>query len=647
MKVLNTILLGLAATVAIPCMGDVAVPPIFADNMLLQRDHDVPIYGTASPGELVTVEFAGQKIDATADANGEWTATLKPMTASAEPREMVITGLNKLVLKNILVGDVWLASGQSNMELRLPEAVNAREEIAKADYPTMRFFTVAHALSSAPQTEGVGQWLLCTPHNAPKFSAAAYFFAREIIERYKVPIAIISCGVGSAGCECYVPEEVLRSDPRLPQPLKDLKPEEFTDWATYDKVRMQVYHDGIYKDPGIKPECLEWAKPDYDDSDWPSMAVPSSIKQKGVNIDGSVWFRSTVDVPADWDFAHPSMLALSFVQHNSVAYVNGIEIGRKQNDGREWVGHNYPFSSKMLHAGKNTIAVRITVEIGHGGFYPPYPRPLTLQQGNKSIRLATSWKYKVEAGREPQQLSRNLPSGYRLPFVLFNAMVHPYVRTPIKGFLWYQGESNSGSAPQHDILFPALITSWRKYWKDDSLPFYFVQLPNYMARSNDPNVGGGWAFFRESQAKALSLPHTGMAVTIDIGEEANVHPHNKQDVGRRLARWAGHDCYGDTSLEVCGPLFKSATVEGDKIRVKFDYVYGGLQFKDGKQAGFAIAGADKKFVWCDASIDGDSVVVSSPQVSQPQYVRYAWGMNPPVSLYNAAGLPAAPFRTDK
>lgn len=646
MKLFSTLLLlGLSAATV---RSDVKLPAIFADDMVLQRNKPIPIYGTAKPGTTVTVAFADQTATGVSDQTGNWKVTLAPLPASNEPREMTVTGKAKqLVLKNILVGDVWLASGQSNMAMQVHEVFNAKQELEDANYPNIRFFQVKLGISSTPQTKANGSWKTCTPTNARHFSAAAYFFAREIAPQFNIPIGIINSSVGSSAAESWVPMDVLRANPDFPQPLPQLKPEEYPDLKTYNEVRMKNYNDGIYKDPGIKPECLEWAKPDFDDSAWKTMEVPASIKQRGVNIDGTVWFRATADLPKECAGKQGS-LNLSFVQQRSIAYVNGIELGRKSNDGRDWVPHNYTIPKGILKEGANTIAVRITVEIGHGGFYPPYPRPLTLACGKHHVLLPKAWKYQVEAGRKPQKLERELPNCYGLPGGHFNDMINPYIQSPLTGFLWYQGESNAGRCAQHDKLFPALINSWRKLWNDDTLPFYFVQLPNYQKRQAAANEHGGWALFRESQEKTLAnVPNTGMAITIDIGEHNNVHPRNKQDVGKRLALWAIRDIYGDKNTPACGPIFKNATVEGDKIRVGFNYAYEGLKCDDDQIKGFAIAGEDRKFVWANAKIDGQDVIVWADEIQQPKFVRYAWANNPECNLKNSANLPAGSFRTDK
>ena len=625
--------------------AEVVLPATFADNMLLQRDKPLPVYGLAKPGEKVVVAFAGQRHESAADAAGAWRVTLAPMAASAAGREMTVTGENSIVLKNVLVGDLWLASGQSNMQVSVRDAMNAKEEIAAAKYDNIRFFMVKSALASTPQQDPAGEWQLCTPENAPKFSAAGYFFARELATTQDVPIGIVNCAIGSSSCQAWVAADVLRSDPALPQPLA-IPAEEYQDWATYDALRRKIYADAAYKDPGMLPECAAWAQPDFDDGDWRDMKVPGSIESQGLKIDGAMWYRAAITVPESWAGKNAS-LYLGIIAQNSVAYFNGAEIGRRENNGGIWIFRTHPVPGEAVKAGRNVIAVRVFNENGSGGFHPTYPRPQYLGLGDEKVMLPAVWRFKVETAYEPRALSRNLPEPYHLPTGFYNAMIAPLASMPLRGFIWYQGESNSGNPKQHDVLFPTLIRSWRELWQDDQLPFYYVQLAAYQKPQEQP-VEAGWPDFRESQTKALAVPLTGMASAIDIGDAHDVHPKNKQEVGRRLALWARRDCYGEKDLAVSGPLYSGFAREGAAIRVRFSYCYDGLAVKGDKLKGFAIAGADMKFVWADARIDGqDSVLVWSKDVPEPAHVRYAWANNPDCTLFNQAGLPAGPFRTDQ
>ena len=625
--------------------ADVKMPSIFSDNMVLQQGKPVPVHGTAAPSETITVEICGQRKQATADAAGNWRVTLEPLAKLATPTSMRVVGRNTVTIKNVLVGDVWLASGQSNMEMRVSSTNNAAQEMKAANYPQIRFFMVKRDMASAPRQDTAGEWLVCTPKTVSAFSAAAYFFARELYETYGIPTGVINSAVGSSSCEAWTPADVLRANQALPQPAA-IPANEYPDWKTYDAVQKQIYEAAAHKDPGIKPECLAWARPDYDASAWKDVTVPGSIEARGMKIDGAVWFRTEVELPAAWA-GKDAYLYLGPITHNSIAFVNGTQIARKENNRRQWVFRTHKIPGSLVKAGRNVIAVRIFNEIDQGGFYPGYPAPLKIyQDGSGEVMLPKVWKCQVELGLPPAKMARKLPLGYHVPSALFNAMIAPFTQFPLRGFLWYQGESNAGRWDQHSVLFPAMITSWRRLWGDETLPFYFVQLASYRERREQP-CDEAWAFMRESQTKTLALPYTGMAVTIDIGDAVNVHPKNKQDVGKRLAVWAKRDCYGAADTVVSGPLFASSVVEGNRIRIHFTHLGGGLQAKGGELKGFAIAGPDKNFVWAKAKIDGDSVLVWSATVPNPAFVRYAWANNPECTLYNAAGLPAVPFRTDK
>lgn len=645
---------GMMALLLAACsVGSAAVtlPPVFASGMVLQRGKAIPVYGMASPGEPVTVAFAGQRVTGTADASGRWSVTLRPLELSAKPRDLKVSGRDSEVsLHNVLVGDVWFASGQSNMEMRLREVFNAEQEVADARHELIRFYTVRRELSSVPQSEPQGVWETCTPKTAGRFSAAAYFFAREITRRVGVPIGIINSSVGSSGAECWVPGEALRRTPGMPQPPSNMSPEEYVDWATYDAVRRRQRELDSYPDAGISKEAESWSRPEFDDSSWGLVPIPADVKGYGLGkVDGAFWFRCEVDIPEDM-VGRTAQLDLSFIYHRSVAFVNGRRLGHIECDGREWFGHRYTIPKNVLKAGRNSVAVRIVVEMGPGGFYPPYPHRRNISVPGKSVPLPERWRFRAEATRPAQKPGRDLPNGYRLASVLYNGMTHAYTRTPIRGFIWYQGETNAGRAAEHRTLFPLLIQSWRQAWGDDTLPFYFVQLPDYQQRSDNPNDGGGWAEFRFAQQDTLErVPHTGMGVTLGIGEPNNVHPRNKQECGRRLALWALRDVYGVRDLPVCGPLFASARREGAAIRLEFSHVYGGLRASDGQALrGFAIAGADRRFVWAQATVtpDGRAVTISAPSVPEPRHVRYAWATNPDANLANSAGLPAGSFHAD-
>lgn len=640
------ILLGVLFTAFVPfgLSAEIKMSAVFSDNMVLQRDTPIPVQGTADPCENVTVIFVGQSKKTIADQTGKWKLTLDAMPRSAKPVKMQIIGKNTITIKNILIGDIWLASGQSNMGVQVKEVNNAKEEIKNADFPEIRMFIVINNLSSSPQNDCEGEWFVCNPENVPSFSAVAYFFIRELYLKYKIPMGIIKSSVGSSSCQAWTPREVLLSDKSLPQPLT-ISADKYLDLKTYEAFREATYDKYTAKDSGIKAESLSWSKSETNTTDWKEIKVPGIIESQGMNIDGAVWFRKEVDIPKEW--AGKSInISLGPIRNSDIAFLNGEKIGSTNSGLETWKFRNYEIPGKLVKAGKNIIAVRIFNSIENGGFVN-YVAPLKLVKDKENeIILSGTWKCKVEQEFTPLKLPFEVPSYISVPSGLFNAMIHPFVQFPIQGFIWYQGESNAGNAKQHDKLFPAMITSWRKYWCNNQLPFYFVQLASYDLRQKQP-TNPDWAKFRESQQKALALNNTGMAVTIDIGDSINVHPKNKQDVGKRLARWAMRDCYNDKKIEVSGPLYTSNSIEKNKIRINFTHTRGGLKAKSGKLKGFAIAGTDKNFIWADAKIDGKSVIVWNEKIQNPLYVHYAWASNPECNLYNGVGLPGSPFRTDQ
>lgn len=648
MRSLNrTVFCGVLMAAVLACgrlCAEVRMPSVFSDNMVLQKDKPVTVRGWAEPSEKVTVEFAGQRVGTVADQAGKWSLVLKPLRQSAEAQEMRVTGKNALVIKNVLVGDVWLASGQSNMEMRLKQAADSAAEIKAADYPAIRFFMVKTEVAPSPKEDCKGEWRICAPDKADVFSAAAYFFARELHQKYRVPMGIINSAVGASPCQAWTPAEVLLADKSLPQPA-DLAPEHYADMKTYMAFRTATYDQNACVDTGVKPECLAWSKPELDTSDWRNFTAPSSIESQGMAIDGAVWFRKEVEIPESWAGRNLTLF-LGPISDNDIAYVNGEKVGATESNWRIWLFRTYPVPAACLKPGKNVIAVRVFDRMGQGGFSPSYPDPLKLADGRgNELNLSGTWKCKIERAEKPVPVPVGLPEPTGIPTAFYNAMIAPFTRYTLSGFIWYQGEGNAGAAKQHDTLFPAMIEAWRGLWGDRNLPFYFVQLASFKARATQPSEGG-WARLRESQLKTLALHNTGMAVAIDIGDAGNIHPTNKQDVGKRLARWAMRDCYGDKNIAVSGPLYAGHTVKGDKIRIRFTQLGGGLTAKGGVLKGFAIAAADKKFVWAQAVVEGDCVVVWAEGLREPLYVRYAWADNPECTLYNAAGLPASPFRTD-
>lgn len=485
--------------------ANVSLPTLFTDHMVLQKDAPVTVWGWADAGEQVTVSIDGVTKSATAGDNGKWSLKLDQLKAG-EPTKMTVKGKNEITINDVLVGEVWLCSGQSNMAWRVADAQNFEQEKAAADFPKIRMFYVASGSATTPQEKCVGAWMVCSPQNVGNFTATGYFFGREIHKSLGVPVGLINSSVGGTAIEAWTSDDVMKDKPELK--------------GIYDKWQQLVAE---YDSPEAKEKF----------------------------------------------------------ETETAAWKTAVEAAKAE--------------------GK------------------PAPKP-------------------------PQHAGRSRMDGNH-PANLFNGKIAPLIPYAIRGAIWYQGESNAGDGKLYGFQLPLMIKDWRARWGQGDFPFAWVQLPNFQARSNDPNGTPSWALLRESMSKTLELPNTGMSVNIDIGEANNIHPKNKQEAGRRLALWALAKVYGKAQ-PYSGPLFDKLSVAGSEATVTFKHTDGGLVAKDGELKGFAIAGADKKFVWASAKIVGDKVVVSAPEVKEPVAVRYAFGQNPECNLTNGAGLPASPFRTD-
>ncbi|MEW6304331.1 MAG: sialate O-acetylesterase [Verrucomicrobiota bacterium] len=498
--------LALASLATTTLRAEVKLPSLFADHMVLQQDKALPVWGWASPGENVTVTLGGQSKSTTAGADGKWSVKLEPVKTGA-PLTLTVKGNNSITINDVLVGEVWLCSGQSNMAMTVNRAKDYEQEQAAAKFPLIRMFIVSSAHAVTPQAECAGKWVVCAPDTVGTFSATAYFFGREVHQKLGVPVGLINSSVGGTAIEA---------------------------WTSIDVQKNRA---------DIRPILERWEKAQVE------------------------------YVPATAEEQYQTALA----RH------------------------------------KEAVA---------------------------KAKVA-----KTKAPRAPQKpveprTDRNHPSN------LYNGKIAPLIPYALRGAIWYQGENNAarGFPDLYRIQLPLLIKDWRDRWGQGDFPFAWVQLPNYRRRATDPGAPSDWAVLRESMVVSLKTPNTGMAITIDIGEEGDIHPKNKQDVGRRLAMWALSKVYGRPG-ESCGPLYKSHQIKGDKVTVTFDHA-DGLTAKGGDVKGFAIAGADKKWHWAQAKINGSKVIVSSPDVKAPVAIRYAWADNPDCNLYNAAGLPASTFRTD-
>jgi sialate O-acetylesterase len=628
---------------SIAAIAQVRLPQLISDGIVLQRDTKVKVWGWAKAGEKVSVKFAAKRYKTTTDVHGKWSITLNPIKAGG-PYSMNIDASNHIAINNILIGDVWFCSGQSNMVLPM-ERVKEKypDEIKNANYPQIRNFFVPTLadVSNIHDDLPKGKWMEATPQNVLGFGAASYFFAKKIYERYHVPIGLINSSVGGTPIQAWISSEGLK------------------DIATYanrvDRLRDTVYLNKL-RHPEKKPaDEPAFSKPDpsanpqiWQDTTsklagWHSFWLPGYWADQGVrNLNGILWFRKVIDVPASMA-GQPAKLFMGRIVDADYVFVNGVFCG---NTTYQYPPRRYKVPQGVLKEGKNVIVVAVANFSGKGGFVPD--KPYFLSAGDQRIDLRGDWQYKVIRAFTPEQLA----GGYRFsaqnePTGLYNTMVAPAIDYGIKGFLWYQGEANTGKPAEYGELMKALINDWRDKWHEGELPFLYVQLPGFMEVQYLPSESQ-WAQLRETQLETLSIPKTGMAVAIDAGEWNDIHPLDKKDVGDRLALLAEKIAYGDQNLIASGPIYKSAEVKGDEIIISFDSTGSGPIAKGGGTlTQFAIAGADKKYIWADAIIEGDKVIVSSKEVSKPMYVRYAWADNPEgANLYNKEGLPASPFTTD-
>jgi sialate O-acetylesterase len=639
--------------------ADVRLPALIGDNMVLQRDRSNRIWGMADPGEHVTVDLLHQPLVTVADERGRWQVFTQPMKAGG-PYELTITGKNTLVFKNVLIGEVWVCSGQSNMEFALVNSQGGKEAIADAaNYPEMRLFSVTRKASATPLDDVNGKWLEASPKTAGEFSAVGYYFGRELYRRLKAPIGLIHSSWGGTPAEAWTSHEMLSSIPSLKPILDryDASLRELPDREReYQKALAEWDRQNTLQDPGNKGEAMGYAASELSPTDWKTMNLPRYWESTGLNVDGSIWFRKTVEVPEAWA-GRALTLSLGPIDDYDTTYFNGKRVGGIGNENPDayQVDRVYEIPGSSVQAGKNVIAVRVFDRIGNGGFAGNPGQMFIMPKGSSkrdAISLDGDWIFKPETivpGRQPDYSTYPQappgPNNQNSPSVLYNAMIAPLTPYRIRGAIWYQGEANATRAYQYRTLFPAMIRDWRTAWGEGDFPFYFVQLANFMPSRPEPGESE-WAELREAQTMTLREPATGMAVAIDIGVASDIHPTDKLDVGLRLARWALANDYGQ-KVEPSGPLFEIHWFEGDKVRLRFSHTAGRLKAKGGDTLkGFAIAGADHKFVWAEARIDGDTVLVWSKDVPHPLAVRYAWADNPECNLYNGEDLPASPFRTD-
>jgi sialate O-acetylesterase len=618
--------------------ANVKLPRIFGSNMVFQQGIENTIWGWGDKGETVIISLNGKTVKTKVGNEGKWTAKLPAMDYGG-PYKMTIKGKNLVDFENVMIGEVWICSGQSNMEFPVQGSINSDKEIASANYPNIRLFTVPRKVAQSPLTDlDKGDWTVCSPGTVADFSAVGYFFGREIHQKLNVAIGLINTSWGGTVAETWTSQETIKTDPDLAPRLSELQKVNMAERIeSLKRKAKELLGDFSEKDNGIE---LKYNENEYNDSQWKTIKAPLLWDDQGLaGFDGIAWCRKTIELDKS-QFNSNIVLSLGKIDNSDVCWVNGVQVGETSGFN---INRRYEIPASVFNNGKNTIAVKVTDLGGPGGIYGS-DDDLYLVSENNKVKLAGDWKIKFSELWTSSMAVE--PNDY--PTLLFNAMISPILPYGIKGAIWYQGESNSSRAKQYQRIFPNLITDWRNQWHLGDFPFFWVQLANFTQPQSQPGEST-WAELRESQAMTLKLPNTGMASAIDLGEANDIHPRNKQDVGLRLALNALKVAY--SKKVVCsGPMCNSRKIEGSRVIVSFANEGTGLIIKNkyGYINGFSLAGEDREFHWAKAELlNNNSVVVSCDEVKNPVAVRYGWADNPEdLDLYNPEGLPAIPFRTD-
>jgi len=636
MEVMGACLLAALCAPASPATA-AELPLMFSDGMVLQRGQPIPVWGRSTPGASVRVLLAGGVGDGKADARGDWQVTLLAHAAGGPFELRVEDGGDVLVVHDVQFGEVWLASGQSNMELPLQQTEDAEQAIAEANDPLIRHFKIPKSWSGSPQWQlQGGSWVAASPQAAGQFSAPAYYFARELRKATGVAVGIIDSTWGGSRIEAWMDAPSQGVDPAQAFAVeRDARAADAKALAETQR-RLAQWPKGPADDSG-------WQAPGLDIASWASIPMSGIWESSGwLGLDGIAWYRTTFTLDAA-EAKAGIVLGVGRIDDSDVTWVNGVQVGNTENQYN--LARAYAVPAAALHAGVNEVAIRVVDTGGGGGLHGDTSERFVQPHGGTKRSLDGDWRFRVaDAKLVPVDDTRN-----QIPTLLYNAMIHPLQPFPVRGVIWYQGESNAGSvedALRYRTLFPSMIRQWRAQWDAPGLPFLWVQLASFVSGADTPGQSP-WSVLRESQSAALSLPATAQAVTIDIGDSHDIHPRNKRDVGHRLAIAARHVAYGE-SVDYHGPTPAHIGFAGGQSRVDFDI--GGTQLADrdgGSVSGFELAGEDHVFHPADAVIDGSSVEVRSDAVPAPVALRYGWHDDAGgADLGNSAGLPASPFRSD-
>jgi sialate O-acetylesterase len=625
-------------------ISQIRLPKLISDGIVLQRNEKVKIWGWAWPKEKINLVFKSKTYSTEADLQGNW-AIILPAQKAGGPYEMVLKASNEIKIKDILFGDVWICSGQSNMELPMERVKEKYGEVIKnSKNSKIRQFLVPDKYDfNRPETDlDSGNWIAANPETVLNFSAVGYFFAKEIYEKQQIPIGLINTALGGSPVESWMSEEALKPFPKTYEEAQKFKNDDLIKQIeSSDKQRSDDWYKEVNaNDKGLLEKNTQWNQSNLNDSDWSKMSIPGFWANQSIgNVNGVVWFRKEIEVPKTM-VGKPAKLFMGRIVDQDFVYVNGEMVG---TTGYQYPPRRYDVKSTILKEGKNTIAIRVINNSGNGGFV--LDKPYFLAVGNDTIDLKGEWKYKLGTAMKPLQG----PTFIRWkPVGLYNAMIAPLLNLKIKGVLWYQGESNTYNTKEYAQTFPAMINNWRAKWGQGDFPFLFVQLANFMDDYPEPRESN-WAALRQSQLETLSVSNTGMAVTIDVGEWNDIHPLNKEAVGHRLALLARKMTYGETKITASSPMPSVAKFEKDKAIITFVNIGGGLITKNGTELkAFAISNDGVNFVWAKAKIVGDKVEIWNEKISNPIVVRYAWDNNPAAAnLFSKEGLPSTPFEVKK
>jgi len=629
--------------------GKLKLPNLISNHMVLQAGKPVKIWGRDAAGQRVTVEINGKIAEATAGEDGRWLATL-PTLETGGPHLLSISGSGRIVVQDVLVGEVWLASGQSNMQWPLEKTQDALQDIPKANHPGIRFFLVERSLSEHPADDLQGQWVLCTPESAAGFSAVAYYFGLELQRELKTPVGLIGSYWGGTPIQAWSPEAALKKT-KPGQAAVEKKAQWWPEEARedgYAKIK-EWARQHTPPEPPNEREAAGWASPQFNAGDWKSMEMARPWEWNGIKANGVAWLRREFNVPPAWA-NRELVLDLGTYGDTLTAYWNGTKLEQASFEDKGIRNYRYTFTvpADQVGEGAALIAVRVFDGLFEGGLH----NPIGIRPADEkvAVNLAGPWQYKMAKtlpplSREVRNTKPYVPPKQGLASALYNAMIDPAAPYTLQGVIWYQGEANSRQGEAYARMFPAMIAGWRERWGQGDFPFLYVQLANFQLRQELPEESH-WAELREAQRETLATaPNTGMAVAIDIGDASDIHPRNKKEGGRRLSLLARNKAYGEAGVKDSGPMVTAVKPgpEG-KVVVAFDHALG-LKTTDGNPpVGFALAGEDGVFQWAEAEIDGGTVVLSHPKIPAPRKVRYAWANNPAVNLVNQAGLPAVPFQ---